>query len=355
MSNNSKADFQHFITKYSKVLILLFFVIIISIPILELAYLFGIKGIFNYFSERIIDTTGVNQYLAKAIILLFTIPLIWSFKWTFSLFPSKRKAGYAIISGYIVMFYFSMFFFTRNQMFDHKTGQAIKYCAQSPEGLFCSGTDGYDPKYGIKLIPMDPNIARSFALQKNPPQRLEYPSKFFDFATSQPLVWYYQYPDGKLEFFDQPGYHPKYAEELKPITADIVKGYEKEQAAEEEAKEMNSVIEKERNKSAVVSIKLREVYDIKGNTATTNEEFLFSLPVKEPPWPQTIPGDLPAGNYRIEFKPTQAGDKAWLVIERYNGTFYHEEIKNGFVAVNKGERATGIKTIIPSKVLIYKR
>jgi hypothetical protein len=153
----------------------------------------------------------------------------------------------------MVLFYFSMFFFTKNQMFDHMTGKAMKYCAQTPEGLVCFDTPGFDPKYGIELKPVDSTVAKSAALRKNPPRKINNPTQFFDFATREPLIWYYELPDGTLEFYDQPGFHPKYAEQLKPVTPESVRKYEKKKS--EEVAITNAAIENQKRKEEIARAK----------------------------------------------------------------------------------------------------
>jgi len=228
MPEDTTNQVKYFLSKYSKVLLLLFLLILISIPMIEMMYLLGIKGLFGYFTGMIIGTTGANQYLAKAIVLVLMIPLLWSFKWTFSFSPQKRRTGYSILAGYMILFYASMFFLTKDQKFDFSTGKATKYYANTPEGKRYFDAPGFDPKYGIPLKPVDPNIARSDAFNTRPPQKLEDPKQFFDVATSEPVVWYYENADGKLEFFDQPGFHPKYGDELKPVTPQIVQKNERQ-------------------------------------------------------------------------------------------------------------------------------
>jgi hypothetical protein len=225
-NTNNQANISYYISKYFKIIVLLLLIIVITIPLIEMIYLLGIRGLFNHFADKIINTTGINQYLAKAIIILLMIPLLWSFKWTISLSSQKRRTGYTIVAGYICIFYFTMFFMTKEQKFDFTTGEAIKYYAVTPEGIRYFDAPGYDPKYGIPLKPVDQGVARSETFNRLPPKKLDEPQQFFDYATKEPLVWYYEAPDGTLEFFDQPGFHPKYGQELKPITPEIVSKYD---------------------------------------------------------------------------------------------------------------------------------
>jgi hypothetical protein len=223
-----KGGLKNFLSKHKRVIIVFVLLALIAIPTIEMIYILSVKGLFSYFAGKVVNT-GVNPYLAKAIVLFLMVPLLWSFKWAFSFRSQRRKAGYAIIAGYIVLFYMSMFFLTREQKFDFATGKAMKFYAHTPEGIRYFDAPGFDPKYGIPLKPVDPGVARSQSLSTLPPKKLDQPSQFFDFATKEPLVWYYKGADGTVEFFDQPGFHPKYAQELKPVTPEIVEEFEKQQ------------------------------------------------------------------------------------------------------------------------------
>ena len=247
-NENPKRGLKNFLSEHSKLIIVLVLLALIAIPIIEMMYILSLKGLFSYFANKVVNT-GANPYLAKAIVLFLMIPLLWSFKWTFSFRSQRRKAGYAIVAGYILLFYVSMFFMTKEQKFDFSTGKAIKFYAQTPEGIRYFDAPGFDPKYGIKLTPVDPKMSKSEALRTRPPKKLEAPDKFFDFVTKEPLVWYYEGPNDTLEFSDQPGFHPKYGDELKPITPQVVQKYEMlEKARKPKAEAEQKRIEDEEKK-----------------------------------------------------------------------------------------------------------
>lgn len=43
----------------------------------------------------------------------------------------------------------------------------------------------------------------------------------FDGATGKPLVWFYQDRNGRVVFYDKPGYHPVTRERLRPVTGEV--------------------------------------------------------------------------------------------------------------------------------------
>lgn len=228
IGDERKAAIRSFFSKHSKLIIIAIIMLLLAVPFAEITFFSGMKGLYSYFTGKIINTTGVNPYLAKGIVIALMIPLLWSLGLTFSFRRRRRNIGYAIVAGYMVVFYLSMFVMTKDQKFDFSTGKAIKFYAQTPEGIRYFDAPGFDPKYGIPLKPVDPGIARSESLNTRPPTKLRQPEKYFDYATNAPLVWYYEGPEG-IELYDQPGFHPKSAEQLKPITPDIVNKYENQQ------------------------------------------------------------------------------------------------------------------------------
>ena len=46
--------------------------------------------------------------------------------------------------------------------------------------------------------------------------------QFFDTLSGQPRVWYFRGADGAIELYSQPGHHPAFGDELRPVTKEIV-------------------------------------------------------------------------------------------------------------------------------------
>lgn len=49
---------------------------------------------------------------------------------------------------------------------------------------------------------------------------------FFDPRTKEPRIWYYQVRANEYELYSAPGFHPRYQEELRPVTPEIVRKLE---------------------------------------------------------------------------------------------------------------------------------
>jgi len=168
-------------------------------------------------------------------LLIAFIPFIILPKWFFSFRKAKRRAARAIFTLYTAGYYLAMYFLTQNIYFAHGTGEAIKYYAVTPEGYRFFDSPGFDPKYGMKLEKVTPDIARVYEMTKgvpisSTPSNPDTMSAFFDPYTGAPATWYSQRPDGTLEFFKNPGYHPKYGTPLKPVTPEIIQQFEAQKA-----------------------------------------------------------------------------------------------------------------------------
>ncbi|NIM13456.1 MAG: hypothetical protein GTO45_15185 [Candidatus Aminicenantes bacterium] len=121
-----------------------------------------------------------------------------------------------------------MYFLSKESYFAHDSGRPLKWYAETPEGIRYFDSKGHDPKYGIKLKPVTPEIIekhkkQSMNLYPKPiavtsPEEVE----FFDSISGEPKIWYYQDNQGSLEFFDGPGFHPTYNVRLKPVTIDVI-------------------------------------------------------------------------------------------------------------------------------------
>ncbi|UCH97549.1 MAG: hypothetical protein JSV88_12055, partial [Candidatus Aminicenantes bacterium] len=148
-------------------------------------------------------------------------------------------------------------FLSRDSYFAHDSGKVLKWYAETPEGIRYFDTDGYDPKYGIKLKPVTGDMIQKYKKQ----QMKMYPRQiflttlegveFFDSITGNPKIWYYHDTDGSFEFFDGPGFHPTYNAALKPVTTDIIISLKKKirENREKAAAEMKKgEAEKERQK-----------------------------------------------------------------------------------------------------------
>lgn len=125
--------------------------------------------------------------------------------------------------------------YKQDSLIDPETKQPAKYYLKTLEGFKLSNFPGFDPEFGIvqyepvvRYKPITPQIIKEYYLwQKtgeiNVPE-IE-PGHYFDMVTGEPLVWYVERDNGKIELFSLPGYDPLTGEILKPMTKDIAKKF----------------------------------------------------------------------------------------------------------------------------------
>jgi hypothetical protein len=270
------------------ILVLLFITLIFFIAILLFWEIFKFSIIvktFNYVVQNIINVTGMSFWLAKGLVIIAIIPFFWAigevFKIKFKInifkkrpLKSYRKAAAIVIVLYIALFFFSMYFFSRGTYFGHYKGEATKYYAMTPEGLRTFDSPGFDPKYGIELKPMTPKMIEQLERAKlgkkpklvNMAQNIEY----FDSITGEPKIWYFKDKEGNYDFFDQPGYHPVYWEELKPISKQVVMEYKEYMRQISERRITERLAEDEKKENERKEIKKKEAEESRRKYIETN-------------------------------------------------------------------------------------
>ncbi len=126
----------------------------------------------------------------------------------------------------------------RNAYFDPETGAAARYYALTPEGYRFYDAPGADPAYGIPLKPLTKEVITAVRARQEA-QFHEYESLdetpyLFHPASGKPQVWYGGDPNGEIQFFSSPGYHPRTGQPLQPITTEVVKAHQQMRRVAEE-------------------------------------------------------------------------------------------------------------------------
>lgn len=183
-----------------------------------------ISQLFSYFVNTLANLTGFSLYLIKAAVILLLIPLFYGLKWTFLPFTGRRKRliGSAMLTSLAVGYNVGLYFATRQVSFSGK-GEALRYYALTPEGVKYSDRPGVEPVYGVPFRAVTPEVARNLRLLEKGEFKPVDPATvaWFNPITGQAQLWHYRYPDGQLEFYDKPGYHPFTNEPLKEVTREL--------------------------------------------------------------------------------------------------------------------------------------
>jgi hypothetical protein len=187
---------------------------------------------------RVVDTTGFDLWPSRAIALVL-VALLWFLPWHLLLIPwikgAKRQVETLIIFAALAMT--AMGVLTRDIYFSRADGRPQKYYIQTLDGYKFSATPGTDPVYGIPYKPVTPEFAHAYILWRHRGGNIQDPTlpegRYFDPATGDPLRWYTKLPNGKIDMFTLPGFHPTYGLRLAPATAESVAEYEKQKAETE--------------------------------------------------------------------------------------------------------------------------
>jgi hypothetical protein len=221
-------------------IVLVFFLLgFLALKLLYPAWdLYAIWRWYSGYVEHVSDLTGMNRYLVRALAILCFVPFYYGASrlaafslWELTPFAhahksavkGKRVRGALVLGAMGVFFYLSLYVLTTDQTFHFTSGEALKWYAITPEGVQFFDREGTDPKYGIKLKKVTPqDIVVLRRLQQGEYVAIDPRERpLFNPITGDPQAWYYRHPDGTLEFYDKPGFHPKNGNELMPVTRAI--------------------------------------------------------------------------------------------------------------------------------------
>lgn len=236
--------------KAGKAILIILILFFLFWQVINILRYITISQLYQHYVDSVSDLTGLNKYLVKVGVLLLLLPFFWGLKWYFFSFGDTRKkyTGAVMVLVVIVIYNLGLYNLTRGSYFEFSKGKVIKWYAKTPEGIRFFDAPGFDPKYGLKLIPVTPEIVSRMEKQKRglEPKRLKFVSldeiEFFDRLTGENKIWYYLKDSGRYELFDSAGIHPTYGEALKPVTRAVILLI---QAKLDEDKQAKQVVAKE--------------------------------------------------------------------------------------------------------------
>jgi hypothetical protein len=282
----TKEDVLKYARQFGKFLIA---IVVIAVILIIAGYIFIdsfkivlVLKVFNYVVQNIVNISGMNTWLAKGLVVLVLIPFIWAIKTIVKIGIFKREkqkkgkiVAQFIVVIYIALFFFSMYFLGRDTYFGHKIGDPTKYYAVTPEGIRFFDSPGFDPVYGKELKPVTPNLIEQYRRSQKglQPKRISITenTEFFDSITREPKVWYYKDAEGNYDFFDQPGYHPVYWEELAPVTREIIISYRQVAKQKEEERDTLQKAEEEKFREQTELENKRQNIEKNINTLIAND------------------------------------------------------------------------------------
>lgn len=207
---------------------------------------------FDFVVDRIGKASGWNSHLVRGVVTLALIPLAFAvremvrFRGAGS---NRRLFAQVVFAIYIAGFYFAMAEAGSGNRWT-VDGEVTKWYSITPDGIrefdaaLITGAQPHDPKYGVPLKPVTPDIAASIerarlGIQPNFLKQDDLASlRFFDGATGSALIWFYLRKDGRYDLFDSAGFHPQFNEPLRPITHEVVEDLTRQVAAAAESHQL---------------------------------------------------------------------------------------------------------------------
>lgn len=149
--------------------------------------------------------------------------------------------------------------------YELRTGEPIIWYGKAKSGeIQLFNLMGFHPDTGEELLPVTAAIVEAFKSQRSerqqraerrqrPPRPVDpETSQFFDPATGEPQVWYWQDSEGNYEFFDAKGFHPSTGEPLTPVDRTTLSKWRRQKAEKEnrEKQELARREQEERDRTA---------------------------------------------------------------------------------------------------------
>ncbi|MBK6900826.1 MAG: hypothetical protein IPH09_16775 [bacterium] len=204
--------------------VLVFFVLI---PIFIYSRVATVWEVFDKVVRSFTEELATPIWLTRGIVVLLILPFLWGLERTFAFSGRHRRAGLMVVVAYVSLYCFAMYGLERDANVSHKDGRSKKWYCISPEGYRVFDSPGYDPKYGLPLEPVTKEVIPLIEQQRRGGVTAATDGPvYFDPTSRRPLKWYWRSPEGRIELFDHPGFHPRYQDALREITPDIIREIE---------------------------------------------------------------------------------------------------------------------------------
>ncbi|MBM3712585.1 MAG: hypothetical protein FJW56_04005 [Actinobacteria bacterium] len=221
------------IEKYLKVIRWVVIILFALAVIITLFNFYLIKGTYDIIFQYLANNIGLNIWLIRIIAIIFSLlVLIYGLKWFWkAISPSPliksqdRNNALLGLGALFILFCSMMWIFTQDNNFN-KIGEVQKCYAATLDGYeYVDCSYKVHPIYGTEVKPVTPEIVKIIENKKINEVSRVIPNRNFRFFSpdGRPLIYYYKYPNEKLEFFSQSGKHPQFNVDLRPITSEIVK------------------------------------------------------------------------------------------------------------------------------------
>lgn len=215
------------LVKTIRIVFLVLVLLLLAIPAFVFAHGMTIWSLYNYLFNSIADKVGINLYLVRVIAVAALLPFLYAVRLFASpRHPEMRRRGTLLLVSLVVLSNLGLYFATRNSVFRPEDGAVMKYYVRTDHGIVLFDRPGFDPETGQRLLPVSSDIEREIRIQIDlrgaPLQKVDASNAtWFNPYTGKPMLWFYRNEDGILEFYNQPGMHPKTGDPLQPVSKAI--------------------------------------------------------------------------------------------------------------------------------------
>ncbi|HEY1257469.1 MAG TPA: DUF4145 domain-containing protein [Terracidiphilus sp.] len=221
------------LVKSVRIAFILGILILLALPIMIVAHIATLWGTYSYFVSYLSGELGWNSYLIRALVLAFLLPFLYAVKMFASpLNKEKRMRGAILLIVMVVGYNFMLYSATKNVIFNAKDGHPVKYYMITDQGIVTHDRPGYDEASGQLLLPMTPEIWRDYTIQGNATFTKVDPQTavWFNQNNGNPMLWYNRSSNGDFVFYNRWGNDPQTGDRLLPVTKEVQKTWEAEEA-----------------------------------------------------------------------------------------------------------------------------
>jgi hypothetical protein len=204
---------------------ILIVLVLLLIGIFKFGSLLALFWFVPWIAGKISQAMGIGMWPAYILAVIAALIAVYVLALTYR--KATRRYGIILALATFVAFSLVMWYTEKDYMFG-PDGTPTRCVADTPYGyqyVPCSWE--FHRVYKTKVIPVTREIANSMVIQEKGLPRITKLAiskdvRFFS-PNGDPLVWYYEDPDGKIYISFRPEKHPHLNADLSPITPEIVK------------------------------------------------------------------------------------------------------------------------------------
>lgn len=175
---------------------------------------------------------GWGSEIISAVTVIAVVVSVFFFRMMSTRNRRRRWTAISALAGLAVAYFSLHAWLSRDHLYD-PTGKPTFYWGLTPQGTIHKQSEpGLNPYTQKPLLPASSEYLTLIRTRLREPLKQVDPAahEWFDANTGWPMLWYYRSPQGQSEFYARPAIHPLYQVELQPVTVELRRQWEQEQA-----------------------------------------------------------------------------------------------------------------------------